>query len=111
VKHRRAVVWAVVLWLVLAIVVWNVIFDRIIVLAGRRYAHDAAVLFRTTHTYLHIDEVMRPAVAHGVRVASAWAGALALAGLLLIRLAATYDARRRERSANASATGAIEDVR
>ena len=31
------------LWLVLAAVVWNVIFDRVIVLAGRRYVYDAAL--------------------------------------------------------------------
>ena len=38
---RRAVVAAVVLWLVFAGVVWNVVFDRMVVLAGRRYVHDA----------------------------------------------------------------------
>jgi hypothetical protein len=94
---RRPVLVAVVLWLVFAFVVWNVIFDRIIVLAGRRYSHDATVLYRTTGRYLLIDDVMRPAIAHGVRVASSVAGAVALVALVLIRLAAARDARRGNR--------------
>ena len=60
--RRPAVVTAVVLWLVFAFLVWNVIFDRLVVLAGRRYSHDATVLYRTTGRYLRIDDVMRPDV-------------------------------------------------
>ena len=93
-SHRRAIAVASVLWLVFAFVVWNVIFDRIIVLAGRRYAHDATVLYRTTGQYLLIDGVMRPAVAYGVKVASVVAGAIVVAALLLIRVAALRDLAR-----------------
>ena len=97
-RHRRAIVVAIVLWLVFAFVVWNVVFDRIIVLAGRRYAHDATVLYRTTGQYLLIDSVMRPAVAYGVKVASAVAGGIVVGALLLIRVAAlrgpAQDSRR-----------------
>ena len=45
---RRLTGLAMVLWLVLAFLVWNVVFDRMIVLAGRRYSHDAAVLYQPT---------------------------------------------------------------
>ena len=93
--RRRSVVIAVLLWLVLAFVVWNVIFDRIIVLAGRRYSHDAMVLYRTSDQYLRIDDVMRPAIAHGVRVASAVAGTIAVVAMLLISLASARDRRHR----------------
>jgi hypothetical protein len=86
---RRLTVLAMVLWLVLAFLVWNVVFDRMIVLAGRRYSHDAAVLYRTTGRYLLINDVMRPAVAHAGRVATAVAGAIAAIAMLLIRLAST----------------------
>lgn len=92
--RRRSVVVAVVLWMVFAFLVWNVIFDRIIVLAGRRYSHDATVLFRATGQYLRIDDVMRPAIAHGVRVASGVAGAIAVAAVVLIGLAAARDKGR-----------------
>ena len=93
-SHRRAIVVAVVLWVVFALVVWNVIFDRIIVLAGRRYAHDAALLYNTTGQYLLIDSVMRPAIAYGVKVASTVAAAIVVAALLLIRVAALRDPAR-----------------
>ncbi len=93
--QRRAVITAVVLWVVFAFLVWNVIFDRIIVLAGRSYSHDATVAFRAGHD-LRIDDVMRPAIAHGVRVASLWAGVVVVVGLVLIRVAAARDARRGE---------------
>jgi hypothetical protein len=98
---RRKVIAAVVLWLALAFAVWNVIFDRLLVLAGRRYVYDAALRFRTSHQYLRIDDVMRPAVGHAVRVASVSAAAVALGGLLLIRLAAAQDAKRRTGSDSA----------
>lgn len=91
---RRRIITAVVLWVVLAFLVWNVIFDRIIVLAGRRYSYDATLAFRAGH-YLHIDDVMRPAISHGVRVASLWAGGIVVVGLVLIRLAVARDGRRR----------------
>jgi hypothetical protein len=95
VSQRRAIITATVLWLVLAFVVWNVIFDRILVLAGRRYSYEAAITYRTTGKYLLINDVMRPAIAHGVRVASVAAVGIAVAGLVLIRVAANADAKRR----------------
>jgi hypothetical protein len=85
---QRKVVVAVALWLLFAAVVWNVIFDRLIVLAGRRYSHDAYVLYRSTGRYLLINDVMRPATAHAVRVASAVAGTIAVVALIAIRYAA-----------------------
>jgi hypothetical protein len=94
VTRRRSTVVAVVLWLVFAALVWNVIFDRIIVLAGRRYSYDAAVLYATSGQYLHIDDAMRPAIAHGVRLASAVAGTIAVVSMLLIRVAAARDRKR-----------------
>lgn len=93
-SHRRAIVVAIALWLIFAFVVWNVVFDRIIVLAGRRYSHDATVLYRSTGQYLLIDSVMRPAIVYGVKVASAVAGAIVVAALLLIRVATLRDPAR-----------------
>lgn len=92
--RRHRIMTAIVLWVVLAFLVWNVIFDRLIVLAGRRYSYDATLAFRAGH-YLRIDDAMRPAISHGVRVASLWAGVVLVVGLGLIRLAAEVDAARR----------------
>ena len=38
----RQVKTAAMLWVVFAVVVWNVVFDRVLVLEGRRYVYAAA---------------------------------------------------------------------
>ena len=93
-NQRRAVTLAVVLWLVFAFVVWNVIFDRMLVLAGRRYSYDAMVLFRSTGRYLLIDDVMRPAIGRAAWTASSVAAVIVVVSLVLIKLAASRDERR-----------------
>ena len=82
------------LWLVLAFVVWNVVFDRILVLAGRRYSSAATMAVREGRNYLRIDDWMRPAIAHGVRVASVTALGIAVFGLIAVTIASRADKRR-----------------
>jgi hypothetical protein len=78
------------LWLVWAIIVWNVVFDHIIVSAGRKYivaAERAAAVpgaGRPGRPFANMDDWMRPAVTRGLWVASASAGAIVIAGLLLV---------------------------
>ena len=83
------------LWIGWAIIVWNVVLDHVIVAAGREYiraAVDAAgaspAFMRAT---LNMDDWMRPAVRHGLLAASAAAAALAVAGLVLVRIASRAD--------------------
>jgi hypothetical protein len=83
---------AVILWLVLGAVVWNVVFDRVLVMAGRHYAYDAALAGRNGGPYLLINERMPAAIRRGIRLATAAGGGVAAAGLLAIAAA-----RRRER--------------
>lgn len=85
--RRQRVALAVVLWLVLAGLAWNVVFDRLVVIAGRQYSHDAAVLFRATGRYLLIDDVMPSAVSRAARNASLVAATIAVIALLLISAA------------------------
>jgi hypothetical protein len=92
----RAVRWAVGLWLAFACVVWNVLFDRMLVLAGRRYSYDAYVLFHSTGQYLKIDDVMRPAVAHAFAVASVTAAGIIVVAMVLIRIATRIDTNRHQ---------------
>jgi hypothetical protein len=92
--RRRPVLTAAVAWMLFAFVVWNVVFDRLVVLAGRRYSYSATVLYRTTGRYLHIDDVMRPAVAHAAWVASSAAGMIAIVALLVLRAAAARERQR-----------------
>jgi hypothetical protein len=85
--HDRRVRLAVILWLVFAAVVWNVIFDRVLVLAGRRYVWRA-YMAAAGDEFLPINDVMPDAIRNGIQVATMWAGLLALVGLALIAVAA-----------------------
>jgi hypothetical protein len=78
---------AAALWIVFALVVWNVVFDRVIVLAGRRYVHDAAVAADRGGPYLLAGERMGPAVTRGVRLASTAGAGVAAFGLAAVALA------------------------
>jgi hypothetical protein len=79
-----------VLWCVLAFLVWNVVFDRVLVLAGRRFVYEAALAARQGADYLLIDGHMRSAVVNGFRLAN-----LAAAAVLIPAFVAILWARRR----------------
>jgi hypothetical protein len=83
----RAVRLAVALWITLSIVVWNVIFDRVVVVAGRAYVRTAADSARHSGVYLRVDDWMRPAIVHGAWTASAISVAILAIGLVAIRVA------------------------
>src|SRR5262245_42286559 len=74
------------LWIALAFVAWNVIFDRVLVLAGRQYVYSAALAAREG-TYLYARDWMGSAVTRGAWTASAGALAILVIGLILIALA------------------------
>lgn len=93
---RRSARVAAALWLVLAFAVWNVVFDRILVLAGRRYSFAAVTAARDGHDYVRIDDWMRPAIVYGVRVASIAALAIAVFGLIAVAIASRLDQKRKE---------------
>jgi len=75
-----------ILWVVLAIVVWNVVFDRVLVLAGRQYVY-AATLAARDGVYLFAKDWMASAVARGFWLASAGAAIILAAGLVLVEVA------------------------
>lgn len=93
---RHSAKLAAALWLVLACVVWNVVFDRVLVLAGRRYSYAAVMSLREGHGYVHIDDWMRPAIAHGVRLASLTALGIAAFGLIAVAVASRIDRAARK---------------
>ena len=83
VRWSKPGVAAIGLWLVFAFVTWNVVFDRLIVLAGRRYVYAAVVSARQTGSYQRIDDWMRPATTQAVWTASVVAGLIAAVGVAL----------------------------
>jgi hypothetical protein len=84
---------ATALWIAWAVVVWNVVFDQVMVFAGRRYVFAAALAAQAGGPYARIDDWMRPAVTSGLWRASAAAGAILVIGLFGVRLAGARQAR------------------
>ena len=71
VRSRRPTVGvALALWFALAFVVWNVVFDRVLAVAGRQYVHAATWAARGPGPYVRVDDWMRPAVSRATRTAS-----------------------------------------
>jgi hypothetical protein len=86
------------LWTIWAVLVWNVVFDHVIVVAGRNYVYAAAHAANATESegpsYLVMDEWMRPAVRRAFWTASAAAGSILAIGLISIKLAASPQSGR-----------------
>lgn len=83
----RAVRVAAGLWIAWAVVVWNVVFDHVIVMAGRAYLSAAVHAARGAGPYVRMDDWMRPAVTRGLWIASLSALALVVVGLAGVRAA------------------------
>jgi hypothetical protein len=77
---------AQVLWVAWAVVVWNVVFDLIVVRAGRAYI-NAAIAVRGNGPYPRADDWMGAAVTSGFWIATAAASAILLVGFVAIRAA------------------------
>jgi hypothetical protein len=84
---------AAFLWIVLAVLVWNVVFDHVIVVAGRAYIHAAGLAMAGAAPYPHMEDWMRPAAVRGVWIASASA-----AGVLALFAAGLAGARAQQRA-------------
>jgi hypothetical protein len=79
-----------VLWVVWAIIVWNVAFDHVIVVAGREYiaaASAAAAPGPGGATYARMDDWMRPALSRALWIATAASSAILVTGLVAVRVA------------------------
>jgi hypothetical protein len=87
VSSRRAIRFAAGLWITWAIIVWNVVFDHVIVVAGRSYVAAAGRAARVAGPFARMDDWMRPAVTHGFMLASLSALALLAIGFSGIRAA------------------------
>jgi hypothetical protein len=79
--RRRVAVWLCVLW---AFVVWNVVFDRVIIEAGREYVRTADAAARGAGPYARIEDTMRPARSRALWLATLSAGVILVAGFLAI---------------------------
>ncbi len=78
------------LWVAWAIILWNVVFDHVIVVAGREYlaAAGAAARNAALSSPVNMDDWMRPAVNRGLWIATAAAAVVLIAGLASVAQAA-----------------------
>jgi len=85
-QPRQAARIARVLWIVWAIVVWNVVFDRVIVVAGRAFivAASAQAAAFPAGPFAIMDDWMRPAVTRGFWIATASAAFVLLTGFAAV---------------------------
>jgi hypothetical protein len=79
---------ALALWIALAFVVWNVVFDRVLVVAGRQYVYAATRAARGSGPYVRVDDWMRPAVSRATRTASGAAVLILTIGVVTCAVAA-----------------------
>ena len=82
-QPRSAARLARALWIVWAIVIWNVVFDHVIVVAGRNYI-AAAAQAAAAGAFANMDDWMRPAATRGFWIATASGTTVLLAGLAAV---------------------------
>lgn len=88
-QPRPAARIARALWLAWAVIVWNVVFDHVIVVAGRNYIAAAERAAATpAGPFADMDAWMRPAVTRGFWIATVSAAIVLVAGLAGVSRAA-----------------------
>ena len=86
-EPRAAARLARALWIAWAVIVWNVVFDHVIVVAGRSYVAAARRAAVTAGSFANMDDWMRPAVTRGFWIATASGAFILLTGLAAVGLA------------------------
>jgi hypothetical protein len=81
-RSGKAARLARALWITWAVIVWNVVFDHVIVIAGRRVVAAAGLAATVA-----IDDFMRPALTRGLWTATAASAAILIIGLTSVELA------------------------
>jgi hypothetical protein len=116
--RRRVAAWrhprtsarlARALWIAWAVIVWNVVFDHAIVVAGRDYiaaARRAAAA--PAGPLATMDDWMRPAVTRGFWMATAAGAAVLVAGVVAVSVSARAAGVRQPR--NMAGTAADEGL-
>lgn len=99
---------AAAIWLLFAFIVWNDVFDVYVrggmyAYLGRQAQYEQGLGPRAT-----IDELMKPAIRTGARVATLWATVVAGVGLAAVAWAVRRD---RVRSAGATRSGQVASHR
>jgi hypothetical protein len=73
------------LWIAWAVILWNVVFDHAIVVAGRDYIAAARAAAGAAAPFANMDDWMRPAVTRGFWMATAAGAAVLVIGFAAVR--------------------------
>jgi ABC-type Fe3+ transport system permease subunit len=92
---------ALVAWAAFAVVVWNVVFDAVVIQSGRDYLTLQALHQKGEGPAVTIPQIMYPGVAHGAQVATLAGGAVAACGACAVWLVARRRRRGRKLAAPA----------
>jgi predicted secreted protein len=85
-EPRRTLRMAVALWIAWAVIVWNVVFDHVIVVAGRQFIAAAGEAAQGAGPYARMDDLMQPAVTRAFWTATAAAAVLLVILVILCPL-------------------------
>lgn len=82
---------AVTLWIVVGVIVWNGIFEMRVIRGVKEYLFRAALFDAGRGPLTPIAQVMDPAIHDALWIATLWASALMLAGMITIKLVGRRD--------------------
>jgi hypothetical protein len=99
-QPRTAARIARALWIAWAVIVWNVVFDRVIVVAGRNFVAAAGRAAAVpAGPFANMDDWMRPAVTRGFWMATTAGAVVLFTGLAAVRQIVRRSGRSAERLA------------
>ena len=75
-------------WIVLAVALWNALFEMMVVRGVKQYLFQAALHDAGRRPFARIADVMDPAIYNATWVATLWTSVILLAALTTIRLLA-----------------------
>ncbi len=78
---------AAALWIALAAIVWNDVFDQVLIDAARQYLFSAFASAHTGGPFLNMSAAMRPATGRALWLATAAAAPILIFGLAACRYA------------------------
>ena len=81
------------LWVLAALVTWNVVFDREVAVAAIEFTREQILRYDRGEPVRAIEAAFRPEIGRAAAVATVWA-ALVLAGGLVVRRLASASRRR-----------------
>jgi hypothetical protein len=82
-RHERLAVW---LWILLAIVVWNGLYDLLLARSTQNYLFRAALYREGAGPEVDLTTAMDIAIRDALWISTLWAGIVILAGMVTIRL-------------------------